>query len=173
MFVYVNCENKKNLTHYSKWNAFPEVEVEVERTGQDRTLSIYTEQVICPCINSLTVISFPLSGLSSWGALKLRPVIHAVEDMPPPSHLWSLQLVTKKGEGSFRYSWKTFDQAPGDCPLCTCNPAAICGGPHGRLWFKKSLGESYFLSQQEKLSWYHNVTHTVPLDCPLSLHLTY
>lgn len=35
MFVYVNCKNKKNLTHYSKWNAFPEVEVEVERTGQD------------------------------------------------------------------------------------------------------------------------------------------
>lgn len=63
MFMYVNCENKKNPTHYSKWNAFPEVEVEVERTGQDRTVSIYTEQVICPCINSLTVISFPHPGL--------------------------------------------------------------------------------------------------------------
>lgn len=124
-----------------------------DRTGQDSEHLYRTGDLsLHKLVNCNFLSSSWHSDLSSWGVLKLRPVIHPVEDMPSPSHLWSLQLLTKKGEGSFSCSWKTFDQAPGDCPLCTCNPAAISGGPRGRLWFKMSLGESYFLSRQEKLS---------------------
>lgn len=125
MFINVNCENNNNKLK----NTLLETEC-IYRGGSgsgngsevevERTMGMYTERVICPSINSLTIVSSPV--------LKSLPVILSVEDMPSPSNLLWLQFLTKKEGGNFGYAWKTLDQAPGDCPLCPGNPTAINGG---------------------------------------------
>lgn len=85
MFINVNCENNNN-------NNFKNTLLETEciyRGGSgsgngsevevERTMGMYTERVICPSINSLTIVSSPV--------LKSLPVILSVEDMPSPSNL--------------------------------------------------------------------------------------
>lgn len=118
-------------------------------------------------INYNVLSSFWTSDLFSWGVLKLLPVIHPAEDMPSPSHLRSLQLLTKKEGESFRYSWKNVDRAPGDC----CSHAIPLQSmvdlwPSWKILVQNVFGRVLLFF----MIWYCNVTYTVPGDCPLSLH---
>lgn len=103
----------------------------------------------------------------------MLPVVHSVEDIPSPSHLWSLQLLTKKeGESSDtleKLLTNKVHQETVCCAHATPPQSMVVVWPSQKTLVQNIFGRVLLSFMVAEMIGFCDVTHTVPLDCPLSL----